>query len=174
MVYDLGGGTFDVSIIEIGGGVVEVIATCGDNHLGGDDFDQAVADYLIAEFRKQEGIDLSKDRMAMQRVREEAEKAKKELSTATMANINLPFIAVGPDGGKHMDINLTRAKFDELTYSLVERTRGPVETALRDAGLSASELGKVLLVGGSTRIPAVQAKVKQLTGMEPSRSLNPG
>ena len=115
MVYDLGGGTFDVSIIEIGGGVVEVIATCGDNHLGGDDFDQAVADYLIAEFRKQEGIDLSKDRMAMQRVREEAEKAKKELSTATMANINLPFIAVGPDGGKHMDINLTRAKFDELT-----------------------------------------------------------
>lgn len=173
MVYDLGGGTFDVSIIEIGGGVVEVIATCGDNHLGGDDFDQAVADYLIAEFRKQEGIDLSKDRMAMQRVREEAEKAKKELSTATMANINLPFIAVGPDGGKHMDINLTRAKFDELTYSLVERTRGPVETALRDAGLSASELGKVLLVGGSTRIPAVQAKVKQLTGMEPSRSLNP-
>ena len=152
---------------------MEVIATCGDNHLGGDDFDQAVADYLIAEFRKQEGIDLSKDRMAMQRVREEAEKAKKELSTATMANINLPFIAVGPDGGKHMDINLTRAKFDELTYSLVERTRGPVETALRDAGLSASELGKVLLVGGSTRIPAVQAKVKQLTGMEPSRSLNP-
>ena len=143
MVYDLGGGTFDVSIIEIGGGVVEVIATCGDNHLGGDDFDQAVADYLIAEFRKQEGIDLSKDRMAMQRVREEAEKAKKELSTATMANINLPFIAVGPDGGKHMDINLTRAKFDELTYSLVERTRGPVETALRDAGLSTSELGKV-------------------------------
>ena len=173
MVYDLGGGTFDVSIIEISEGMVEVIATSGDNHLGGDDFDEAVTNYLVQEFRRQERIDLSKDRMAMQRVREEAEKAKKELSSSTNAHINLPFIATTREGGKHMDITLTRAKFDELTYGLVERTRGPVETALRDAGLKASDLGKVLLVGGSTRIPAVQAKVKQLTGKEPSRNLNP-
>ncbi len=173
MVYDLGGGTFDVSIIEIGGGVVEVIATSGDNRLGGDDFDAAITDYLVQEFRRLEGIDLRGDRMAMQRVREEAEKAKKELSTATMVHINLPFIATTREGGRHMDLTLSRAKFDELTYGLVERTRGPVETALRDAGISPDELGRVLLVGGSTRIPAVQKKVKQLTGKEPSRSLNP-
>ena len=173
MVYDLGGGTFDVSIIEIGDGVIEVLATCGDNHLGGDDFDKQVSDYLISEFKKNEGIDLTKDIVAVQRVREEAEKAKKELSTAMTTNINLPFIAVGKDGPKHMDITLTRAKFDELTYDLVERTVIPVKNALNDAGVSTSELSKVLLVGGSTRIKAVQEKVKQITGREPSKNLNP-
>ena len=173
MVYDLGGGTFDVSIIEIGDGVIEVLATCGDNHLGGDDFDKQVSDYLISEFKKTEGIDLSKDIVALQRVREEAEKAKKELSTAMTTNINLPFIAVGKDGPKHMDINLTRAKFDELTYDLVEKTVIPVKNALNDAGISTDEISKVLLVGGSTRIKAVQEKVKQITGKEPSKNLNP-
>lgn len=173
MVYDLGGGTFDVSIIEIGDGVIEVLATCGDNHLGGDDFDKQVADYLIEEFKKIEGIDLSKDVVALQRVKEEAEKAKKELSSAMSTNINLLFIAVGKDGPKHMDITLTRAKFDELTYDLVERTVIPVKNALNDAGVLASELEKILLVGGSTRIKAVQEKVKQITGKEPNKSLNP-
>lgn len=173
MVYDLGGGTFDVSIIEIGDGVIEVLATCGDNHLGGDDFDKQVADYLIEEFKKIEGIDLSKDVVALQRVKEEAEKAKKELSSAMSTNINLPFIAVGKDEPKHMDITLTRAKFDELTYDLVERTVIPVKNALNDAGVLASELEKILLVGGSTRIKAVQEKVKQITGKEPNKSLNP-
>lgn len=173
MVYDLGGGTFDVSIIEIGDGVIEVLATCGDNHLGGDDFDKQVVDYLIEEFKKIEGIDLSKDVVALQRVKEEAEKAKKELSSAMSTNINLLFIAVGKDGPKHMDITLTRAKFDELTYDLVERTVIPVKNALNDAGVLASELEKILLVGGSTRIKAVQEKVKQITGKEPNKSLNP-
>ena len=167
MVYDLGGGTFDVSIIEIGDGVIEVLATSGDNRLGGDDFDQKVTDYMISEFKKAEGVDLSTDKMALQRLKEAAEKAKKELSSATTTNINLPFITATAEGPKHFDMNLTRAKFDELTYDLVERTAGPVSNALRDAGLTASDLGKVLLVGGSTRIPAVQDKVKQLTGHEP-------
>ncbi len=173
MVYDLGGGTFDVSIIEIGDGVIEVLATSGDNKLGGDDFDQRITDYMIAEFKKAEGIDLSTDKMALQRLKEAAEKAKKELSSATTTNINLPFITANQDGPKHFDMNLTRAKFDELTHDLVERTAVPVQNALRDAGLNASELSKVLLVGGSTRIPAVQDKVKQLTGHEPSKTLNP-
>jgi len=173
MVYDLGGGTFDVSIIEIGAGVIEVLATSGDNHLGGDDFDERIADYLIKEFKRSEGIDLSKDKVALQRVREEAEKAKKELSASTATNVNLPFIATGRDGAKHLDINLTRAKFDEITFDLVERTTMPVQDALKDAGLSPSELNKVLLVGGSTRIPTVQEKVRQLTGKEPGKNLNP-
>ena len=173
MVYDLGGGTFDVSIIEIGDGVIEVLSTAGDNRLGGDDFDQKIADYMIAEFKKTEGVDLSADKMAMQRIREAAEKAKKELSSATTTNINLPFISMNANGPLHFDMNLTRAKFDELTHDLVERTAEPVRRALSDAGLSASELGQVLLVGGSTRVPAVQDKVKQLTGKEPSKSLNP-
>ena len=173
MVYDLGGGTFDVSIIEIGDGVIEVLATAGNNHLGGDDFDQKVADYIIEEFKKQEGIDLTGDKMAMQRIREAAEKAKKELSSASTTNINLPFITADANGAKHLDMNLTKAKFDELTADLVEMTAEPVRKALSDAGLDASDLGKVLLVGGSTRIPAVQEKVKQLTGHEPSKSLNP-
>lgn len=173
MVYDLGGGTFDVSIIEIGDGIIEVMATCGDNHLGGDDFDKKIADYLIEEFKKSEKIDLSKDIVALQRVREEAEKAKKELSTAVTTNINLPFIAVGKDGPKHMNIDLSRAKFDELTYDLVEKTVIPVKNALSDAGISTSELSKVLLVGGSTRIKAVQDKVKEIIGKEPSKNLNP-
>ncbi|MCR5836525.1 MAG: molecular chaperone DnaK [Lachnospiraceae bacterium] len=173
MVYDLGGGTFDVSIIEIGDGVIEVLATNGDNRLGGDDFDQKVADYMIAEFKNQEGVDLSADKMALQRIKEAAEKAKKELSTATTTNINLPFITATAEGPKHFDMNLTRAKFDELTADLVERTAVPVQNALKDAGMTASELSKVLLVGGSTRIPAVQDKVKQLTGHEPSKTLNP-
>ena len=173
MVYDLGGGTFDVSIIEIGDGVIEVMATAGDNRLGGDDFDDKLTRYFIEEFRKAEGVDLSTDKMALQRLKEAAEKAKKELSSATTTNINLPFITATSEGPKHFDMNLTRAKFDELTHELVERTAGPVQNALRDAGLSASELGKVLLVGGSTRIPAVQDKVKQLTGHEPSKTLNP-
>ena len=173
MVYDLGGGTFDVSIIEIGDGVIEVLSTSGDNRLGGDDFDQKITDYMIAEFKKQEGVDLSTDKMALQRLKEAAEKAKKELSSATPANINLPFITATAEGPKHFDMNLTRAKFDELTRDLVDRTAVPVQNALKDAGLTASELGQVLLVGGSTRIPAVQDKVKQLTGKEPSKSLNP-
>jgi len=173
MVYDLGGGTFDVSIIEIGDGVIEVLATSGDNRLGGDDFDQKVTDWMLAEFKKAEGVDLSNDKMALQRLREAAEKAKKELSSATTTNINLPFITATSEGPKHFDMTLTRAKFDELTHDLVERTAIPVQNALKDAGLNASELSKVLLVGGSTRIPAVQDKVKMLTGHEPNKSLNP-
>ena len=173
MVYDLGGGTFDVSIIEIGEGVIEVLSTSGDNRLGGDDFDQKITDYMLAEFKRTEGVDLSNDKMALQRLKEAAEKAKKELSSATTTNINLPFITATADGPKHFDMNLTRAKFDELTHDLVERTAVPVQNALRDAGLTASELGQVLLVGGSTRVPAVQDKVRQLTGKEPSKSLNP-
>ena len=173
MVYDLGGGTFDVSIIEIGDGVIEVLSTAGNNRLGGDDFDQKVTDYILAEFKKQEGVDLFNDKMALQRIREAAEKAKKELSSATTTNINLPFITATADGPKHLDMNLTKAKFDELTHDLVEKTAEPVQRALSDAGLQASELSKVLLVGGSTRIPAVQDKVRQLTGHEPSKSLNP-
>ena len=173
MVYDLGGGTFDVSIIEIGDGVIEVLATSGDNRLGGDDFDQKVTDWMLAEFKKAEGVDLSTDKMALQRLKEAAEKAKKELSSATTTNINLPFITATAEGPKHFDMNLTRAKFDELTHDLVERTAVPVQNALRDAGIASAELGQVLLVGGSTRIPAVQDKVKQLTGKEPSKTLNP-
>ena len=173
MVYDLGGGTFDVSIIEIGDGVIEVLATSGDNRLGGDDFDQKITDYMLQDFKAKEGVDLSNDKMALQRLKEAAEKAKKELSSATTTNINLPFITATAEGPKHFDMDLTRAKFDELTHDLVERTAIPVQNALKDAGLSASELGKVLLVGGSTRIPAVQDKVKQLTGHEPSKTLNP-
>ena len=173
MVYDLGGGTFDVSIIEIGDGVIEVLSTAGNNRLGGDDFDQKVADYMLAEFKRTEGVDLSQDKMALQRIKEAAEKAKKELSSSTTTNINLPFITATAEGPKHFDMNLTKAKFDELTHDLVEMTAEPVRRALSDAGLTASELSKVLLVGGSTRIPAVQDKVKQLTGHEPSKSLNP-
>ena len=173
LVYDLGGGTFDVSIIEIGDGVIEVLATNGDTHLGGDDFDAKLTDYMIAEFKRAEGVDLSNDKMALQRLKEAAEKAKKELSSATTTNINLPFITAPSEGPKHFDMNLTRAKFDELTHDLVERTAVPVQNALRDAGLTAAEIGKVLLVGGSTRVPAVQEKVKQLTGKEPSKNLNP-
>ena len=173
MVYDLGGGTFDVSIIEIGEGVIEVLSTAGDNRLGGDDFDQKITDYMLAEFKKNEGVDLSNDKMALQRLKEASEKAKKELSSATTTNINLPFITATAEGPKHFDMNLTRAKFDELTHDLVERTAAPVTTALKDAGLTAGEISKVLLVGGSTRIPAVQDKVKSLTGHEPSKSLNP-
>ena len=173
MVYDLGGGTFDVSIIEIGDGVIEVLATNGDTHLGGDDFDQKIIDWMLAEFKAKEGVDLSTDKMALQRLKEAAEKAKKELSSATTTNINLPFITATAEGPKHFDMNLTRAKFDELTNDLVERTAIPVQNAMRDAGLTNSDLGQVLLVGGSTRIPAVQDKVRQLTGKEPSKSLNP-
>lgn len=173
MVYDLGGGTFDVSIIEIGGGVIEVLSTNGNTHLGGDDFDQRVIDYLVAEFKKAEGMDLSKDKMAMQRLKEAAEKAKKELSTVTTTNINLPFITMNQDGPKHLDVTLSRAKFDELTADLVDGTMGPVRQALSDAGLSASEIDKVLLVGGSTRIPAVQEAVKKYTGKEPFKGINP-
>ena len=173
MVYDLGGGTFDVSIIEIGDGVIEVLATNGDTFLGGDDFDQKIIDWMLAEFKKAEGVDLSTDRMALQRLKEAAEKAKKELSSATTTNINLPFITATADGPKHFDMNLTRAKFDELTADLVERTAIPVQNAMKDAGLTNADIGKVLLVGGSTRIPAVQEKVKQLTGKEPNKSLNP-
>ena len=173
MVYDLGGGTFDVSIIEIGDGVIEVLATAGNNRLGGDDFDKKIVDYMLAEFKRTEGVDLSTDKMAMQRLKEAAEKAKKELSSATTTNINLPFITATSEGPKHFDMNLTRAKFDELTHDLVEKTAEPVQAALKDAGITAADLGKVLLVGGSTRIPAVQDKVKQLTGHEPSKSLNP-
>ena len=173
MVYDLGGGTFDVSIIEIGDGVIEVLSTAGNNRLGGDDFDQKVTDWMIEEFKKAEGVDLSNDKMALQRLKEAAEKAKKELSSATTTNINLPFITATAEGPKHFDMNLTRAKFDELTHDLVEMTAEPVRRALSDAGITASELGQVLLVGGSSRIPAVQDKVRQLTGKEPSKNLNP-
>ena len=173
MVYDLGGGTFDVSIIEIGDGVIEVLSTNGDTRLGGDDFDQKLTDYMLSEFKNTEGVDLSNDKMALQRFKEAAEKAKKELSSATTTNINLPFITATAEGPKHFDMNLTRAKFDELTSDLVERTVIPVQNALKDAGLTIDEINKVLLVGGSTRIPAVQDKVKQLTGKEPNKSLNP-
>ena len=173
MVYDLGGGTFDVSIIEIGDGVLEVLAVNGDSHLGGDDFDNAIANYMIQDFKQKEGVDLSNDKMAMQRIKEAAEKAKKELSTATTTNINLPFITATAEGPKHFDMDLTRAKFDELTHELVERTVEPVNKALADAGITAADLGKVLLVGGSTRTPAVQERVKTLTGKEPSKNLNP-
>ena len=173
MVYDLGGGTFDVSIIEIGEGVIEVLATSGDNRLGGDDFDQRITDWMLTEFKNAEGVDLSNDKMALQRLKEAAEKAKKELSASTTTNINLPFITATADGPKHFDMNLTRAKFEELVHDLIERTAIPVQNALKDAGISASELSKVLLVGGSTRVPAVQEKVKQLTGHEPSKTLNP-
>ncbi len=173
MVYDLGGGTFDVSIIEIGDGVIEVLSTNGDTRLGGDDFDQKIINWMLDEFKKKERVDLSGDKMALQRLKEAAEKAKKELSSSTTTNINLPFITATAEGPKHFDMDLTRAKFDELTHDLVERTAVPVQNAMKDAGLSNSEIGKVLLVGGSTRIPAVQEKVKQLTGHEPSKSLNP-
>ena len=173
MVYDLGGGTFDVSIIEIGDGVIEVLSTAGNNRLGGDDFDDKITEYMLAEFKAQEGVDLAADKMALQRLKEAAEKAKKELSTASTTNINLPFITATNEGPKHFDMNLTKAKFDELTSDLVEKTAEPVKRALSDAGIASSELGKVLLVGGSTRIPAVQDKVKQLTGHEPSKALNP-
>ena len=173
MVYDLGGGTFDVSIIEIGDGVIEVLATNGDTRLGGDDFDNKITQWMIDEFKKAEGVDLSGDKMALQRLKEAAEKAKKELSTATTTNINLPFITATAEGPKHLDMNLSRAKFDELTRDLIERTAIPVQNALKDAGLTASEISKVLLVGGSTRMLAAQEKVKQLTGKEPNKSLNP-
>ena len=173
MVYDLGGGTFDVSVIEIGDGVIEVLATSGNNHLGGDDFDNRVANYLISEFKKSEGVDLSNDKMAMQRIKEAAEKAKKELSSSTTSNINLPFITATAEGPKHLDITLTRAKFDELTADLVQATMDPVNTALKDASLSANQLDKILLVGGSTRIPAVQEAVKKITGKEPFKGINP-
>ena len=173
MVYDLGGGTFDVSIIEIADGVIAVMATNGDTHLGGDDFDNKIIQWMLAEFKKAEGVDLSNDKMAMQRLKEAAEKAKKELSSAMTTNINLPFITATAEGPKHFDMNLTRAKFDELTHDLVERTAIPVQNAMKDAGLTNADLGQVLLVGGSTRIPAVQDKVRQITGKEPSKTLNP-
>lgn len=173
MVYDLGGGTFDVSVIEIGDGVVEVLATSGNNHLGGDDFDARVVQYILKEFKAAEGIDLSKDETAVQRITEEAEKAKKELSSAMTVQINLPFIAVGKDGPKHLDMILTRAKFQELTNDLIEQTQGPVNQALSDAGITASQLHMVLLVGGSTRMPAVSDKVRQITGKEPGKNMNP-
>ena len=173
MVYDLGGGTFDVSIIEIGDGVIEVLSTNGDTRLGGDDFDQAMINWMVSEFKNAEGVDLSTDKMALQRLKEAAEKAKKELSSATTTNINLPFITATAEGPKHFDMNLTRAKFEELVHDLVERTAIPVQNAMKDAGLNYSEIAKVLLVGGSTRVPCVQEKVKQLTGKEPNKSLNP-
>ncbi len=173
MVYDLGGGTFDVSIIEIGDGVISVLATNGDTHLGGDDFDEKIIQWMLSEFKKAEGVDLSGDKMAMQRLKEAAEKAKKELSSAMTTNINLPFITATSEGPKHFDMNLTRAQFDELTRDLVDKTAIPVQNAMKDAGLTNADLGQVLLVGGSTRIPAVQDKVRQLTGKEPSKSLNP-
>ena len=173
MVYDLGGGTFDVSIIEMGDGVQEVLATAGNNRLGGDDFDQRLMDYFVVEFKKENGIDLSGDKMAMQRLKEAAEKAKIELSGMTQANVNLPFITADATGPKHFDMNITRAKFNELTADLVEKTMGPVNQALSDAGLSPSDLNKVLLVGGSTRIPAVQEAVKRITGKDPFKGINP-
>ncbi len=173
MVYDLGGGTFDVSIIEIGDGVIEVLATNGDTHLGGDDIDNKITQYMIDDFKSKEGVDLSTDKMALQRLKEAAEKAKKELSSANTTNINLPFITATADGPKHFDMTLTRAKFEELIHDIVEKTAIPVQNAMKDAGLNNSDLGKVLLVGGSTRIPCVQEKVKQLTGQEPSKTLNP-
>ncbi len=173
MVYDLGGGTFDVSVIEIGDGVVEVLATNGDTRLGGDDYDNRITQWMVDEFKKAENVDLSQDKMALQRLKEAAEKAKKELSTATTTEINLPFITATAEGPKHLDMNLTRAKFEELTSDLTERTALPVQNALRDAGITAAELSKVLLVGGSTRMPVAQEKVRQLTGKEPSKTLNP-
>ena len=173
MVYDLGGGTFDVSIIDIGDGVIEVLSTNGDTHLGGDDFDQAIIDWMVQDFKNKEGVDLSGDKMAMQRLKEAAEKAKKELSSSTTTNINLPFISAGADGPKHFDVDLTRAKFEELIHDLVERTAIPVQNAMKDAGLTNADIGKVLLVGGSTRVPCVVEKVKQLIGQVPSKNLNP-
>ena len=173
MVYDLGGGTFDVSIIEIGDGVIEVLATNGDTHLGGDDIDNTISQYMVSEFRSKEGVDLSGDKMAMQRIKEAAEKAKKELSSSNTTNINLPFITATADGPKHFDMDLTRAKFEELIHDIVERTTIPVQNAMKDAGLTNGDIGKVLLVGGSTRIPCVQEHVKKLTGHEPSKTLNP-
>ena len=173
MVYDLGGGTFDVSIIEIGDGVIEVLATSGNNHLGGDDFDEKIISYLVEEFKKAEGMDLKSDKMAMQRLKEAAEKAKKELSSATTTNINLPYVTVTQDGPKHIDLTLTRAKFEELTHDLVLATLEPVRNALKDADLEPTDLDKVLLVGGSTRIPAVQEEVKKITGKEPFKGINP-
>lgn len=173
MVYDLGGGTFDVSILDLGDGVFEVLSTRGNNKLGGDDFDNAVVDYIAEEFKKEHGIDLRQDKMSLQRIQEAAEKAKKELSSAVNTNINLPFISATSAGPVHLNMDLSRAKFDELTASLVEKTVAPVKDALKDAGLQASDIDKVLLVGGSTRIPAVQAKVKQLVGKEPQRDINP-
>ena len=173
MVYDLGGGTFDVSIIDIGDGVIEVLATSGNNKLGGDDFDERITDYILQEFKKVEGIDLKNDKMAMQRIKDASEKAKKELSSTTTTNVNLPFITANQDGPKHLDINVTRAKFEELIVDLVEKTLGPVRTALKDAELDPSELDKVILVGGSTRVPAVADAVKKLTGKEPFKGINP-
>lgn len=173
LVFDLGGGTFDVSILELGDGVFEVIATAGDNQLGGDDFDQAIIDYLVAEFKKEHGIDLSQDKMALQRLKDAAEKAKKELSGVTSTQISLPFITAGPQGPLHLDVTLTRAKFDELTAHLVERTMGPTRQALQDAGLSTSDIDKVILVGGSTRIPAVQEAIRREIGKEPHKGVNP-
>ena len=173
MVYDLGGGTFDVSIIEIGDGVIEVLSTNGDTHLGGDDFDERIMAWMVSEFKAKEGVDLSGDKMAMQRLKEAAEKAKKELSSATITNINLPFITATAEGPKHFDMDLSRAKFEDLIRDLVEKTAIPVQNAMKDAGLTNADLGKVLLVGGSTRVPCVQEKVRQLTGQEPSKSLNP-
>ncbi|MFV0504707.1 MAG: molecular chaperone DnaK [Lachnospirales bacterium] len=173
LVYDLGGGTFDVSIIDIGDGVIEVLATSGNNRLGGDDFDERVIDYLASEFKKTEGVDLKADKIALQRLKEAAEKAKKELSTTTTTNVNLPFITANAEGPKHLDITITRAKFDELTTDLVERTTSPIKTALKDADLSPSEIDKVLLVGGSTRIPAVQEAVKKIIGKDPFKGINP-
>ena len=173
LVFDLGGGTFDVSIIEIGDGVIEVLSTNGDNHLGGDDFDQKLTQFMIEDFKSKEGVDLSKDKMAMQRIKEAAEKAKKELSTAITTTINLPFITATSEGPKHFEMNLTRAKFNELTADLVNRTVAPMQKALQDADLKASQIDKVILVGGSTRIPAVQEKVQQITGKEPFKGINP-
>ena len=173
MVYDLGGGTFDVSLIQIGDGIVQVLSTCGDNYLGGDDFDARIVTWLADNFKAAHGVDLAADRVAMQRLREEAEKAKKELSTATQTELNLPFITIGPEGPLHLQTTLTRAKFEELCADLIERTSLPVRNALSDAHLTASDLDQVLLVGGSTRIPAVQAKVMRMTGLEPSKTLNP-
>ena len=173
MVYDLGGGTFDVSIIEIGEGVIEVLATAGDNHLGGDDFDERVAEYLVREFKRQSGVDIAHDRAAMQRVRQAASEAKKDLSSLAATRVNLPFLAQNAEGPLHLDVELTRANFENMTHDLVERTTAPVQQALMDAGIAASELGQVLLVGGSTRMPAVQAHVRALTGKEPSSSINP-
>ena len=173
LVYDLGGGTFDVSILEMGDGVFEVKATNGDTHLGGDDFDERIMNWMIGEFKKETGIDLSVDRMALQRLREASEKAKVELSGVLTTNINLPFITAGADGPKHLDMNLTRAKFDELTADLVERTMGPTRKALSDAGLTSNDIEKVILVGGSSRIPAVQDAIKKILGKEPHRGVNP-
>jgi molecular chaperone DnaK len=173
MVYDLGGGTFDVSILDINGGVIEVMATAGNNRLGGDDFDACIVDYLLSEFKKETRIDLKKDAAAMQRVREAAEKAKIELSGVTSTTVNLPYLAVGKEGPVHMDLTLTRAKFNALTSHLVEATMGPMQQALSDSGLKSADLGKILMVGGSSRIPAVQEAVKRFTGKEPFKGINP-